>query len=310
MAIKTYYYKASGNASIALPALLAIGAAPVVTLPTLDNPFLAVTVDSSHKADLDAAMSDLGFAFVAEGVGKEKSITNADSPYTPGEELILLVDATAGPVSVTVPALATFAIATRQIKVVKTDVSVNAVTFVPNGVELVNGLASYSLANQYESAEFVSGPVQWHLLIQPAAGAIAPSLPVTTTSALLAGDLVAFDNIVPSQTLLADPDISLVPVRYDARGVAVALAGAGTPTRVYTVPGQRVPVRFNVAPGLADNGKRVYLSSIAGKATLTPPVPPPGSTYALVQVGILVGANGTTTPDVLFQFNIISIIPG
>ena len=305
MAIKTYYYKASGNASIALPALLAIGAAPVVTLPTLDNPFLAVTVDSSHKADLDAAMSDLGFAFVAEGVGKEKSITNADSPYTPGEELILLVDATAGPVSVTVPALATFAIATRQIKVVKTDVSVNAVTFVPNGVELVNGLASYSLANQYESAEFVSGPVQWHLLVQPSGPAPVAGLVVTTTDALVAGNIVAYDNLVPSRTVLADPSLLLVPARFDAKGIATGVAPVGTPTTIYSVPGQRVPVRFTVPPLAASNGSRVYLSTTPGQATLVAP----GGGNALVQVGILVGANGVTaTPDVVFEFNVIALL--
>jgi hypothetical protein len=305
MAIKTYYYKVSGNAAVELPFLLAIGAAPSVDLPSLDNPFVAITLDDSHKTDLDTAMADLGLAFVAEGVGKERSVAFADSPYTPGEELILLVDATGGPVVIALPPLATYAISPRQLKVIKTDGTGNAVTLDPSGAELINGVATYAITSQYGSAEIISGPVQWHLLISPSAPAPLPNLTVTTTDALAAGDIVAYDALAPSQTVLADPDISLTPDRYNAKGIAVAAALAGAATTIYSIPGQRVPVRFAAVPLAASNGRRVYLSTTPGQASLVAP----GSGFALVQVGILVGADGiTATPDVVFEFNVIAII--
>ena len=305
MALATYYYKTSGNAVAKLPSLLAVGASPTLALPALDSPFLAVTVDSSHKPDLDAAMEDLGFAFVAEGVGKEKLITAIDSPYTPGEELLILADASLGPVLVIPPPLATFVTTVRQLKVVKTDGTANPVTFDPTGGELVNGTPSYSLSAQYAALEVFSGPSEWHLLLQPSAPAPVSGLPVTTTDALLPGNIVAFDSLNPSRTVLADPSLLLVPSRYDAKGIAITPAPAGTPTVIHAIPGQRVPVRFTGVPPALANGSRVYLSTIPGQATLIPP----GSGNAIVQVGILVGANGITlTPDVVFQFGIIALI--
>ena len=61
---------------------------------------------------------------------------------------------------------------------------------------------------------------------------------------------------------------------------------------------------FSVPPLAGDNGKRVYLSTTAGEATLTAP----GSGNAVVLVGFLKGADGvTTTPDVLLQFEIVAL---
>jgi hypothetical protein len=311
MAIKTYYYKVGGEVSSALDVLLASGAAPTVSLPSTDNPFIAVTVDDSNKVDLDEAMADIGFEFVAEAVGKERSIAFADSPYTPGQELVILADATAGPIVIDLPALATYAVSIRQLKVIKTDGTGNTVTIDPFGGELINGVASFVLSSQYDSAEIISGPAQWHVLVSPSAPSPPPNLTVTTTDALTAGDIVAYDSNSPSQTVLADPDTSLSPSRYDAKGIATAAALAGSVTTIYSIPGQRVPVNFvdalgfPVSPAAADNGKRVFLSTTPGKATLVAP----GSANALVQVGILVGADGiTTSPDVVFEFNVISLI--
>jgi hypothetical protein len=169
MAIKTYYYKVGGEVSSALDVLLASGAAPTVSLPSTDNPFIAVTVDDSNKVDLDEAMADIGFEFVAEAVGKERSIAFADSPYTPGQELVILADATAGPIVIDLPALATYAVSIRQLKVIKTDGTGNTVTIDPFGGELINGVASFVLSSQYDSAEIISGPAQWHVLVSPSA---------------------------------------------------------------------------------------------------------------------------------------------
>jgi len=64
MALRTYLYQGSvGITSVDLVPLLAVGAGPVVQAPSQFG-FLPITVDSSHKADLDAAMADLGYAYV------------------------------------------------------------------------------------------------------------------------------------------------------------------------------------------------------------------------------------------------------
>jgi hypothetical protein len=69
MAIRTYLYQGSAGitASDLIP-LLALGAAPVVQVPSQFG-FLPITVDDSHKMDLDAAMADLGYAYVGEYTG-------------------------------------------------------------------------------------------------------------------------------------------------------------------------------------------------------------------------------------------------
>ena len=57
------------------------------------------------------------------------------------------------------------------------------------------------------------------------------------------------------------------------------------------------PVRFNAAPATLDNGKRVFLSAVAGEPTL---VVPSNQGEMLVQIGILSGADGVSTnPTVL-----------
>jgi len=68
MAIKTYLYRASGLTAADIEPLLAVGASPVVGAP-LPDALLPITIDDSHKEDLDDAMADFGYAFVAEYTG-------------------------------------------------------------------------------------------------------------------------------------------------------------------------------------------------------------------------------------------------
>jgi len=68
MAIKTYLYRASGLTAADIEPLLAVGASPVVGAP-LPDALLPITLDESHKEDLDNAMADFGYAFVAEYTG-------------------------------------------------------------------------------------------------------------------------------------------------------------------------------------------------------------------------------------------------
>jgi len=65
MAIKTYLYRASGIRAVDLTPLLAVGASPTVGAP-LPDALIPITIDDSHKEDLDDAMASFGYAFVAE----------------------------------------------------------------------------------------------------------------------------------------------------------------------------------------------------------------------------------------------------
>lgn len=66
MAIKSYLYRPTVTASVLQP-FLASGAGPVVGLLAPDVR-VAITIDEIHKEDLDDAMAQFGFVFVAEGV--------------------------------------------------------------------------------------------------------------------------------------------------------------------------------------------------------------------------------------------------
>lgn len=75
---------------------------------------------------------------VTDGLGGTVvSIDSTDSPYTPGDELVILADCTGGNVVIALPALA--GVEERQWRVVKTDTSNNVVTLTPDGAETING---------------------------------------------------------------------------------------------------------------------------------------------------------------------------
>lgn len=74
---------------------------------------------------------------------------------------------------------------------------------------------------------------------------------------------------------------------------------------MYAGMGQIVPILMDAVYTLADNGSRVWLSTTAGTATLTPP----SNGWAQSFVGILQGADGVTqTPGVLFQPRLVALL--
>lgn len=95
--------------------------------------------------------------------------------------------------------------------------------------------------------------------------------------------------------------------RQNVVGVALnAAAGAGVGIRVCTITGAFVTPTFDIAPAAADNGKPVYLSTTAGRVSLTVPAVPGD---AVIQVGLLAGGNGVTlNPRVLFQPTFLRIV--
>lgn len=83
-----------------------------------------------------------------------------DTPGAPRD--VYLVDATAGAVTVTLPAVAgTDPSAGRAVTVIKSDSSANAVTIDADGAETINGAATLVLASQYDRARIASDGTEW-----------------------------------------------------------------------------------------------------------------------------------------------------
>lgn len=68
MAIKTYLYRPLSLTAADLDPLLATGAGPVVGAPLPDTS-VPITIDDSHKVDLDDAMASFGYVYIGEYTG-------------------------------------------------------------------------------------------------------------------------------------------------------------------------------------------------------------------------------------------------
>lgn len=75
---------------------------------------------------------------------------------------LLLVDATSGPVTVTLPAAADHS--GRILNIKKIDASANVVTIDANGAETIDGAANETLSSQWESRKIISNGINWYLI--------------------------------------------------------------------------------------------------------------------------------------------------
>ena len=91
------------------------------------------------------------------------SITDSDSPYTMTEDVeVVLADATAGVITVNLPAVATSTELFYTVK--KTDGGANVVTVDTPGAETIDGSANVGLAAQYSTVAVVSDSANWHII--------------------------------------------------------------------------------------------------------------------------------------------------
>jgi hypothetical protein len=77
MAIKTYLYRPLSLTAADLDPLLAPSASPVVGDPLPDSQ-VPITIDEVHKEDLDDAMANFGYVFIAEYTGGTPLVTRTD----------------------------------------------------------------------------------------------------------------------------------------------------------------------------------------------------------------------------------------
>lgn len=88
------------------------------------------------------------------------SITAADSPYSPERETIILADASAGNVTINLPAAANDP--GRIIGAIKIDASGNSVIFDGDGAELVNGALTKSFSTQFQKLILICDGFNWY----------------------------------------------------------------------------------------------------------------------------------------------------
>lgn len=132
-------------------------------------------------------------------------------------------------------------------------------------------------------------------------------IPVTETEtsggALSTFQVVAFDangDVVPAEATTAVN-------RWNVVGISQQTVGAASAVEIAEVSGLKQQMIFAAPPAAGANGSIVFLSTVAGQVTLTPPV---SSGNTIFRVGILVGADGlTTTPAVQFRPQFVSSIP-
>ena len=111
-------------------------------------------VGTTYYVRLNGTWSPMGRAAASKG------IVAADSPYTVLDtDLVILANATAGPVTVNLPSAAGRAGWGFTVK--KTDGTMNGVTLDPAGTETIDGLLTLPIPFQYVSRSVVSDGTNW-----------------------------------------------------------------------------------------------------------------------------------------------------
>jgi len=130
----------------------------------------------------------------------------------------------------------------------------------------------------------------------PAGSGTVVDVPSTAQEALLAGDLVRFVNAAGTPRV-QKADATNTDARLNGVGFAVAAAGVGAAVTVRITGVADVPAAlFDAAPAPANVGQRVFVSTTAGRVTLTAPA---ALGDVVQRVGVLVDGSGS--PKVLVQ---------
>jgi hypothetical protein len=105
------------------------------------------------------------FSSVFRFIQRRTKTVNVTAAYSVAADVFWVrCDATAGAITVTLPASLDWQ--GRQIGVIKTDASVNAVTVSRAGSDLINGSSTKSLASQYSKTVVISdGTTNWDVIV-------------------------------------------------------------------------------------------------------------------------------------------------
>lgn len=322
--MSTRRYRWTGVYSEDLDNLIEGGAG--ATLEFLQRtPWAEITVvDGTRDQDLDDFMEKQGY--VVDATGPTVFVTT--SPHVVGTEQVVLVDASAGPVTVLLPMTSDrFG---NDIQVMKVDSSANAVTVSRTGSDTIDGSITQTLAQEGDSLWLVADSTNSIWEINQSRRAVditfdSSGLPTlsadnvqdaisdllteglgsievfTSGEPLTAGDLLTLDTT--GDVVRANSSIG--GALYEVIGVSNETVGSGVPVQVVTHSGATREVRFVSAPSASFNGRLVFLSATNGFATTTPPT---SSGNAVFTIGTLQGADGvSSTPAVVFRPQLIAL---
>jgi hypothetical protein len=289
------------------------------------TPWTEITVvDGTRDVDLDGYMATQGY--VPDVTGPTVVITAG--PHVVTTEQVLLVDASAGPITVTLPLTASrFG---NDLQVQKIDSTTNAVTVNRSGAETIDGAVSQTLAQQGDSLWLVadSSNSEWQISQSRRAEDItfdSSGLPTLTADNvqdaiqdILNNDLSSIEVFTSGEALtvgdlltlntsgdVVRADSSIGAANYEVIGVSNQTVGIGVPVQVVTHTGAVPNVRFTGAPAAALNGRLVFLSTSTGLASIAPPG---AGGNAIFTIGTLQGADGATaTPTVVFRPQLIAL---
>lgn len=165
----------SGAVTITLPAA-ASHSGRIYTVKKIDSSANAVTVDGNAAETIDGAATDLlteqwealtiqcnGTAWFALAREKLLPVVTKTAAYTATQnDGLILVDATSGAITITLPTAATSV--GRVYTVQKIDGGANAVTVDGAGAETIGGAATKALADQYDSITIACNGTAWYVL--------------------------------------------------------------------------------------------------------------------------------------------------
>lgn len=321
--MSTRRYRWSGTSSSDIDNLVEAGAGATLDFQQR-TPWTEITVaDSTRDTDLDEFMEAQGYVFDPTG----PVLLINSGPHVVGTEQAVFVDATAGPITVTVPLVSSRL--GNDVLVQKVDATANAITVLRSGSDTIAGSATQTLSLQGDALRLSADGTtsDWRIAHSRRARDITfdssglPTLSAddvqeaisdiltfdlasievfTSGEALAAGDLLALDS--SGDAVRASSSIG--SANYEVIGVSNQTVGTGVPVQVITHTGTVRGVNFTSAPPASSNGSLVFLSTSPGQANTAPPGV---GGNVIFTIGTLQGADGaTTSPTVVFRPQLIA----
>lgn len=130
------------------------------TPPGTARPLSALYDAFSDFTTKPAQNADIRDLIATIGLRQPKNVNASMSPYQAAEtDGLILVDASGGPVTVNLAAIA--AMAKLEVILKKTDASANAVTVATTDGSTIDGAASISLTTQWQASRLVTDANNW-----------------------------------------------------------------------------------------------------------------------------------------------------
>lgn len=131
-------------------------------------------------------------------------------------------------------------------------------------------------------------------------------LSFTAGATIAIGDVLVFNNVarvIPANATNPAAYSSHAP--FHVVGIAREAATIGNAVTVFTQIGNSIPVRFASSVATGDIGKLAYLTTSAGTCTLTAPT----SSAAVIEVGLIYSANGSTLANLIYFPKLLALLP-